>query len=45
MAMTEIPQTWNYHEFFSLDFDNTVQPSEADNDAFCQVNDIWFIDG
>ncbi|XP_028517873.1 uncharacterized protein LOC110248715 [Exaiptasia diaphana] len=37
MAMTEVPQTWNYHDFIRLDFPNTLVPSEADNDAFCQV--------
>ncbi|KXJ07429.1 hypothetical protein AC249_AIPGENE18829 [Exaiptasia diaphana] len=36
MAMTEVPQTWNYHDFIRVDFPNTPVPSEADNDAFCQ---------
>ena len=37
MAMTEVPQAWNYHDFIRVDFPNTLVPSEADNDAFCQV--------
>ncbi|KXJ05122.1 hypothetical protein AC249_AIPGENE2219, partial [Exaiptasia diaphana] len=37
MAMTEVPQTWNYHDFIRVDFPNTLVPSEADNDAFCQI--------
>ncbi|XP_020916653.2 uncharacterized protein LOC110254042 [Exaiptasia diaphana] len=37
MAMNEVPQTWNYHDFIRVDFPNTLVPSEADNNAFCQV--------
>ena len=45
MAMTEIPQTWNYHDFINLDFANTAQPTEAENDAFCEVKKCidWLI--
>ncbi|KAK3749930.1 hypothetical protein QZH41_017388, partial [Actinostola sp. cb2023] len=40
MAMTEVPQTWNYHDFVAIDFPNTLLPNEADNDAFCQIVDF-----